>query len=79
MVSLLIMIGAGTLTGGVNALSAEVVRILEPAALVVVRITAGRWAVEEMRVPWALMEVMIVGTDTEMGAMERLVEEMILP
>ena len=79
MVSLLMMIGAGALAGGMKALSADVVRTLEPAALVVVRIMAGRLAVEERTVPWALVEVTIVGIDTEMGAVERLVEVTMLP
>lgn len=80
MVALLMMIGAGAdLAGGVNKLRGEVVRIWEPAALVVARIMAGRWVVEERMVPWALVEVMTVGTDAEMRAMERLVEVMMLP
>lgn len=29
--------------------------------------------------PWALVEVMIVGIDAEIGAMERLVEVIMLP
>lgn len=79
MVSLLMMIGAGALAGGMKALSAEVVRTLEPAALVVVRIMAGRLVVEERTVPWALVEITIVGIDTEMGAVKRLVEVTMLP
>lgn len=80
MVSLLLMmIGAGTLAWGVNALRAEVVRILEPAALVVVSIIAGRWDVEENMVPWALVEVTMVGRDAEIDAVERLVEETMIP
>lgn len=76
---LLMMIGAGALASGVNALSADVARTLEPAALVVVRIMAGSWAVEEKTVPWALVEVTIVGRDAETKAMERLVEETMIP
>ncbi len=80
MVSLLLMmIGAKALAGGVKALRAEVVRIWEPAALVVVRIMAGRWDVEEKMVPWALVEVTMVGRDAEIGAVERLVEETMIP
>lgn len=80
MVSLLWMIiGAGALTGGVNALRAEVVTILEPAALVVVKIMAGRWAVEVRMVPWALVEVTMVGRNAETEAVERLVEVIMLP
>lgn len=58
MVSPLMVIGAGPLAGGVAKLSGEVVRDWEPAAFVVVRIMAGRWAVEETTVPWASVEVM---------------------
>ena len=72
-------IGAGALMSGVNALKAEVVRISEPTALVVVRIMAGRWVVRERTLPWALVEGMMVGTDTIMGARERLVEVIMLP
>ena len=47
----------------------EVVRVVEPAALVVGRIVAGRWVVVEMMAPWAL-----VGRKTETEALESLVE-----
>ena len=43
MVSPLMVIGAGAKAGKVGALRGEVVRNLEPAALVVVRIMAGRF------------------------------------
>lgn len=79
MVSLLMMIGAGALAGGVKALRAEVVRILEPAALVVVRIMAGRWVVRERMVPWALVEAMVVRREAETEVVERLVEKTMLP
>ncbi len=42
MVSEPMVIGAGALAGWVGKVRGEVVRILEPAALVVVRIMAGR-------------------------------------
>ena len=80
MVSLSLMtIGAGALAGGVNALRAEVVMISEPAALVVVRMMAGRWVVEVWLAPWASVEVMMVGRDAETEAVERLVERTTLP
>ena len=79
MISLFTTIGAGALLSGVNALRAEVVMLVEPAALVVVRIMAGRWVIRDMVVPWALVEVMIAETDVDMGARERLVEVMMLP
>ena len=79
IVSLFTMIGAGTLESGVNALRAEVVRISEPAALVVVRTMAGRWVDRERMLPWASVEVITVGTDAVMGARERLVEVIMLP
>lgn len=79
MVSPLMMIGAGALAGGVNALRTEVVRILEPAALVVVKIIAGRWVVDVRTAPCALVEVIMVGTDAETEAVERLVEKAMLP
>ena len=79
IVSLFTMIGAGALESGVNALRTEVVRISEPTALLVVRIMAGRWVVRERTLPWALVEVMMVGTDAVIGARERLVEVIMLP
>ena len=79
MVSLLMMIGAGALGDGLNALRTEVVTILEPAALVVVRIIAGRLVVEVKMCPRASVEVMMVGTDAETEAVERLVEKTMLP
>ena len=79
IVSLFTMIGVGALESGVNALKAEVVRISEPTALVVVSIMAGRWVVRERTLPWALVEGMMVGTDAVMGARERLVEVITLP
>ena len=78
IVSLFTTIGAGALVSGVNALRVEVVRLSEPAALVVVRIMAGRWVVRERTLPWALVDVMMVGTDAVMGARERLIEEIML-
>ena len=62
-----------------NALRAEVVRILEPTALVVVRTMAGRCVVREIMLPWALVEGIIVEMDAVMGARERLVEVIMLP
>lgn len=79
MVSLLMTIGAGALAGGVNAFRVEVVRTLEPAASVVIRMMAGRLVVEERMVPWALVEVMMTGRDAEIEAVERMVEETMLP
>lgn len=79
IVSLFTTIGAGPLASGVNALRAEVVRISEPTALVVVRIMAGRCVVSERTLPWALVEVMMVGTDAVMGPREMLVEVIMLP
>lgn len=73
------IIGARALAAGVNALRAEVVRILDPAALVVVRIMAGRWVAEERTLPSAFVKVMMVGRDAETEAVERLVEETMLP
>ena len=73
------MIGAGALESGVNALKADVVRISEPTALVVVKIMAGRWVVSERMSPWALVEVIMVETDAVIGARERLVEVVTLP
>lgn len=70
---------AGALAGGVGRVRGEVVRNVEPAALVVGRIMAGRWVVVEITAPWALVEVMIVRRDAEIGAVERLGERMILP
>ena len=46
----------------------EVVRVVEPAALVVERTVAGRWVVVEMMAPWAL-----VRKNMETEALERLV------
>lgn len=81
MVSPLTIIGARllALAGGADTLRDEVVRPVEPAALVVVRIMAGRRFVEEMTAPWALVEVIMVGMDAEIDAMERLIEETMLP
>ena len=79
MVSEPMVIGAGAFAGWLGKVKGEVVRILEPAALVVVRIIAGRWVGEEIMLPWALVEVMIVGTDAETEAVERLVERITLP
>ena len=79
MISLPMVMGAGALAGGVNALRVEVVRTLEPAASVVVRMMAGRLVVEERTVPWALVEVMMTGRDAESEAVERMVEETRLP
>ena len=79
IVSLFTMIGAGALESGVNALRAEVVRISEPSALVVVRIMAGRWVVREKTLPWALVEVVMVETYAVIGDRERLVVVTILP
>lgn len=79
MVSPLTMIGGGALASWAKALKAEVVRTLEPAALVVIRIMAGRWTVEERTVPWALVEVRMVGRDAKTEAVERLVEKTMLP
>ena len=79
IVSLSTMIGAGALESGANALKADVVRISEPTALVVVRIMAGRCVFSERMSPWALVEVIMVETDAVMGARERLVEVVMLP
>ena len=76
MVSVPMVRGAGA---GVKGRRVEVVRIWEPAALVVVRIMAGRWAVEEVMTPWAFVEVMVVGRYAEIGAVERLVVVTMLP
>ena len=78
-VSLLMVMGTATLADGVGKLRGKVVRIWEPAALVVGRIMAGRWAVEERTVPCALVEDIIVGRDADTEAEERLVERTILP
>ena len=79
MVSPSMIIGVEALVGGVNALRAEVVTILEPAALVVVKIIAGRWVAEVKMAPRASVEVMMVGTDAETEAVERLVAVTMLP
>ena len=81
MVWSFIVITAGPLglVGAVGKANAEVVRIWEPAAFVVASITAGRWTVEEMMAPWALVEVIIVGRDAETEAVERLVKRTVLP
>ena len=79
IVSLFTMIGTGALASGVNALKAEVVRISEPTALVVVRIVAGRWVVRETTLPWALVEAVMVWTDELIGARERPVKVIMLP
>lgn len=74
------MVSAGAAAaGGVGRVRGVVVKIVEPAALVVGRIMAERWVVVEMMAPWALVEVMIVGRDTEIVAVERLGERMMLP
>lgn len=73
------MIGVEALAGGVNALRAEVVTILEPAALIVVKIIAGRWVVEVRTTPCASVEVMMVGRDAETESVERLVAVTTLP
>lgn len=80
-VSLLLMVmsGAGALVGGGDGLRGEVVVIWEPAALVLVRMIAGRWVVEVWLAPWASVEVMVVGKDAETEAVERLVEKTTLP
>ena len=50
------------MAGGEGKLRSEVVRTLAPAALVVVRIMAGRrTVVEETIVPWALVKVVRTG------------------
>ena len=67
------------MAGGVGMLRGEVVRILAPAALVVVSIMAGRRTVEERIVPWALVEVATLGRNAETEAVERLVERTALP
>ena len=53
MVSPLMVMGAsaGLVVAGVNGYRRYVVEKVEPAALVVVRIIAGRWVVEEMMLP----------------------------
>ena len=81
MVWSLIVIGAGAFApaGAVGKVSAEVVRILEPAALVVSRTMAARWVEVETMSPWALVDVMIVGRNAEIEAVERLVERTVLP
>ena len=73
------VMGTGARGGGVGKVRREVVRMLEPAALVVGRMIAGRWIVDERMVPCALVEVMIVGRDAEIEAVERLVERTMLP
>ena len=75
------VIGAGAFApaGAVGKGSAEVVSILEPAALVVSRTMAGRWVEVKTMSPWALVDVMIVGRDAEIEAVERLVERTVLP
>ena len=72
MVWSLMVIGAGTfaLAGTVGKVSAEVVRVLEPAALVVSRIIAGRWVEVETVSPWALVDFIIVGRDVEIEAVD---------
>lgn len=57
MVSPSTVIGAGELAGGMAKLRGEVVGDSEPAALVVIRIMAGRWTVEETTAPWASVEI----------------------
>ena len=82
MVRSLIVIGTGALIlagGAVGKVSAKVVRVCEPATLVVSRIMAGRWVEKEKMMPWALIEVMIVGSDAEIEAVEMLVERMVPP
>ena len=81
MVWSLMVIGAGAFApaGAVGNIRAEVVRTLEPAALVVPRTMAGRWAEVETMSPWALVDFMIVGRDAEIEAVERLVERTVLP
>lgn len=81
MVWSLMVIGPGAfaLAGAVGKISAEVVGILEPAALVVSRTMAGRRVEVEIMSSWALVDVMIVGRDTEIEAVDRLVERMVLP
>ena len=80
MVWSLMVISAGAFApaGAVGKVSAEVVKILEPAALVVSRTMAGRWVEVETMSPWALVDVMIVGRDIDIEAVERLVERMVL-
>ena len=79
MVASLMVMGTGAIGGAVGKVRREVVRMLEPAALVVGRMIAGRWIVDERMVPCALVEVMIVGRDAEIEAVERLVERTMLP
>ena len=79
MVWSLMVIGMGAMAGAVGKVKREVVRIFEPAALVVGRTMAGRWIVEERMVPCALVEVRIVGRDAEIETVERLVERTMLP
>ena len=67
------------IAGGEGKFRGEVVRTLAPAALVVVRIMAGRWSVEETIVPWALVEAATLGRNAETEAVERLVERTVLP
>ena len=63
------------MVGGAGKSRAEVVRILAPAAVVVVRIMAGRrTVVEETIVPWALVKVVMTG-----WAIAVLVETVMLP
>ena len=63
------------MAGGGGKFRGEVVRILARAALVVVRITAGRRTVaEETIVPWALVKVAMTG-----WTMAVLVEVEMLP
>ena len=76
---LMVRAGVRAVGGGVNRDRGEVVRRVEPAALVAVRIMAGRWVDEVRMLPWALVVVMIVGRDAEIEAVERLVERMMLP
>ena len=81
MVWSLMVIGAGAFApaAAVGKISAEVVRILEPAALVVSRTIAGRWVGVETMSPWAWVDVMIVGRDADIEAVERLVERTVVP
>ena len=68
------------MAGGEGMFRVEVVRISAPAALVVVRIMAGRRTVEEKIVPWALVEAAAtLGRNAETEAVERLVERTVLP
>ena len=67
------------MAGGVGMARGEVVRILAPAAPVVVSMMAGRRTVEERTMPWALVEVVVLGRNAETEAVERLVERTVLP